>query len=52
MVKPQLKTLHNNKMTSCFAVINYEKKISINKAAFMKNKKQSSKNDYKYGWEM
>ena len=34
-----------NKMTSCFAVVNYEKKISINKAAFTKNKNQSSKND-------
>ena len=39
-------------MTSCFAVVDYEEKISINIAAFTKNKKQSSKNDYKYGWEM
>ena len=47
----QLETSHDNKMTSHFAVVDYEKIVSINKAAFMKNKNRVLKM-VKYGWEM
>ena len=48
---PQLETSHDNKMTFHFAVVDYEKIVSINKAAFMKNKNRVLKM-VKYGWEM